>query len=65
MAHARSKSSVIAWWPFDANTKNHSGKIPHSVGIDYDEGANLVLHNVSEAFKVIRFVRLPVIVNLP
>ena len=63
MVEARSKSSVIAW-PFDANicTKNHSGQIPQAVDIDY--GADLVLQNVSEAFKVIRLVRLPVIVNL-
>ena len=64
MVEARSKSSVIAW-PFDANictSSNHSGQIPQAVDIDY--GANLVLQNVSEAFKVIRLVRLPVIVNL-
>ena len=40
----------------------YSGQIPQAVDIDY--GADLVLQNVSEAFKVIRLVRLPVIVNL-
>ena len=61
MVLERSKSSVIAC-RFDENTKNHSGKTPEAVDIDY--GADLVLQNVSEAFKVIRLVRLPVIVNL-